>query len=265
MKSKDEEFAKEVFHEFLLDRREAPLWDEGDEPPDYYLTIGAQRYGVEVTQLMEEFQLGGRNQTPVSVSRYLKSMADRIESEARKRSILNGAYSLWAKAVENLGELEEDIIQEALWYIEHTQNLTTAPPHRITTRLSQSWYVSKINYHKDVVMLANHYKPHVDEKDPVAVSALMRSRVDTKVGKLQRVSLPNILLLLDGFGLASWEVWLRAADLLDTSQLHTIARVTGNRKVQILKSAEVKWQSEGGRITRLLQRTRKLRFLDAEQ
>src|SRR5215210_9100381 len=103
MKSKDEEFAKETFHEFLLERGEVPLWEE-DEAPDYYLTTGAQRYAVEVTQLMETFQLGGRNQTPVSLSHSLKRVADSIESEARKRNILSGTYSLSAKAVENLGE-----------------------------------------------------------------------------------------------------------------------------------------------------------------
>lgn len=101
-RQRDEEFARETFHEFLQGRGEAPLWESGSEPPDYFLALGDQRYCVEVTQVMEEFQLGGGKQTSRAIQMFLLGVAKIIEDEARSRgtlwrlqSLCKGCRELW--------------------------------------------------------------------------------------------------------------------------------------------------------------------------
>lgn len=78
----------------------------------------------------------------------------------------------------------------------------------------------------------------------MSVASLLRRPVERKVKKLAVNPLPSILLLLDAFGLPSWKTWEAALQSLDTSSLHTVARITGNRKVQILASQEARWSME---------------------
>ena len=248
MKRRDEEFARETFHEFLQGRGEAPLWEDGSEPPDYFLELGGQRFGVEVTQVMEEFRIGGRAQTSSAIQSFLLRVAKSIEDEARKQGILSGTYNLSAKAVENFGAIRDTVIEQALRYIERTHDLRAAPAERIRTVRGKSWYICKLEYPRDWVACTTTSSTNVEENSPVSVASLLRKPVEGKAKRLAAVRLPNILLLLDAFGLPSWKTWEAAAQCLDTSSFHTVARVTGNRRVQVLASREERWhtKSEAG-------------------
>jgi hypothetical protein len=57
---KEEEQAKGYFNGFL-EARYSPrdiLWEDGDEPPDYWLTLSGARYAVEVTSILERANIG---------------------------------------------------------------------------------------------------------------------------------------------------------------------------------------------------------------
>lgn len=240
---RDEEFARETFHEFLQGRGEAPLWEVGSEPPDYFLELGGQRYGVEVTQVMNEFLIGRKAQTSSAIQSFLLKVAKSIEDEARNRGILRGTYNLSAKAVENFGSIQDAVIEQALRYIEQTHDLRAAPAERIRTIRGKSWYIRKLEYPRDWVACTTSTSTNVDENSPVSVASLLRKPVEGKVKRLAAIRLPNILLLLDAFGLPSWKTWRAASQCLDTSSFHTVARVTGDRRVQILTSREERWHT----------------------
>src|SRR5262245_23304670 len=122
-KQNDEEFVRETFHDFLKGRGEAPLWEVGSEPPDYFLMLGDRRYSVEVTQVMEEFQIGSGRQTSQAIQSFLLGVAKSIEDEARSRGILHGTYNLSARAVDNFRVIQDAVVQSALEYIEQTQHM----------------------------------------------------------------------------------------------------------------------------------------------
>lgn len=240
---RDEEFARETFHAFLQERGETPFWEVGSEPPDYFLMLGGQRYGVEVTQVMEEFSIGGGKLTSRAIQSFLLSVAKSIEDEARNRGILHGTYNLSAKAVENFSAIQDSVMQSVLEYIEQTQDLRSARTVRIRTVRGKSWYISKIEYPRDWVACTTSSGTNIDEDSPTSVASLLRKPVEGKVKRLATIPFPNILLLLDAFGLSSWETWEAALQSVNTSSLHTVARITGNRRVQVLTTREPQWHN----------------------
>jgi hypothetical protein len=58
-KDEREEFCRSRFDAYLQQRNvsERIEWQEGPEPPDYYLAVGDQRFAVEVTTISEKLML----------------------------------------------------------------------------------------------------------------------------------------------------------------------------------------------------------------
>src|SRR5258708_602025 len=89
----DEEFAKETFSRFLRRQGEQNFfWLPGAEPPDYFMQVAEEKFGVEVTQVMESVELGKGKIPYQGVRQALKSFARELE-ERMKQGCLQGMFS----------------------------------------------------------------------------------------------------------------------------------------------------------------------------
>jgi hypothetical protein len=107
-KRDDEEFARETFTRFLARTGSVPpVWQDGTEPPDYFLSWQSAQYAVEVTQVMESFDVGARPLPYQGMAKALTGLTRRIQARALAAGVLHGTYGCPApipnSRIRNLG------------------------------------------------------------------------------------------------------------------------------------------------------------------
>lgn len=102
----------------------SPDMVRGEDPPDYWLTIGAKRYAVEVTSLA---RLVPEQPAPIDVREYqprVSGLCKYIERLAIKGGILRGLYALFVYGSPPIPKAcpKDHTVKRALKYIENTRN-----------------------------------------------------------------------------------------------------------------------------------------------
>ena len=126
----EEEFCKQCFDGYLRERLGlSTQWRLGNEPPDYYLTVGGRTFAVEITQVFG--QVTTEAEESMGDEEYEASMETLCESIRRAaiaEGMLNGFYLI--QFVGPFGQFRRSrslITAGVLQYIRGTQHATTAP------------------------------------------------------------------------------------------------------------------------------------------
>jgi hypothetical protein len=134
----NKELARECFDHYLKEGLHLrATWTTGEQPPDYYLEVGAHRLAVQVAVLQGWLATEGRpfwelQHERAGGVRDEEERAERIASAAAQRG-MRGSYGI--SFVMALGAFNDRIKQEvedqALQYIEDTQEPGKPLPHSI--------------------------------------------------------------------------------------------------------------------------------------
>jgi hypothetical protein len=239
---KDEEHCKSAFDAFLRQRcqEEDIVWNDEDNPPDYYLQLNGNKYAVEVTSLMEVIQLGNESLSHLTFIEAVHDFLKQIEQQAVREGILKGAYVVDYKPLNDFGKWKKYISKNIMDYIHATRDAPSAPERTILNRGHLGWSIEK--YHSEKQYLtgatsdARWHHQAVDE-----LCALLNQTLEKKAKKLATISCPKILLIADRYP------WLESSDwsgclsnLNSISEFHTVFLVS-ERGNSTLHSIESTW------------------------
>ena len=121
-RSESEEYCKDAFEQYLRNvlHLHGTDFEEGEDPPDYWLLYQGKRYAVEVTQIFDSIE-GGRKMIPrLTYFDHEKRLAQDIEREARAEGCLHGRYYINFKGGYPRYDPSRDkkqILRDALQYI----------------------------------------------------------------------------------------------------------------------------------------------------
>jgi hypothetical protein len=247
-KRDDEEFAKETFSRFLSgSESSSPIWTEGAEPPDYELTWKGTCYAVEVTQVMESFELGPRPLSYEGMSRSLHALTKRIEARAIAEGILNGAYGLAFEPIPNLGQREAELTGAVIRVLQTRPGIdrNSWTPVLFGTDGPLVEIMKLTDAGAALCEIIGGGGPKWGGQIVQETSSLISGALGSKAERLKTVTGNHVLLLIDAYHYAPGEIWeaviAGAAPL--RARFHTIARVHGNYECQILWSVEPTWQA----------------------
>lgn len=245
MKSANEEISKSKFDSFLKERSlSLPIeWKDGDEPPDYYLSVDGTRYAVEVTRFVENLVVGASTISRLAVIASLTDFVEEVEQITRTRKILRGTYIVgFSKPIENFREVKDEIGVALLQYIEKTRDSDREFKQVVFKHGRQSCDIQKLNLQADRIRRTG---PHgVKWEGEVATDAcnLLLERLTSKRAKLANVALPKIVLLYDSYHFADLETYRDCVSKLPSfASFHTVFLVQCESEGLVLYSQNLGW------------------------
>ena len=245
MKSANEEFCKSKFDDFLKKTSVSAsiVWQDGDEPPDYYLSLDDARYAVEVTILMEKLAVGASTMPRIAVIASLWDFVDEVEQIARERNLLHGTYIVrFSKPIENFHSMKENIRTALLYYIESTQDLDKAPSQIVLKRGRQSCVIEKLHSQSDRIHKTGPNNAKGEGEVATEICYLLEEKLAKKRYKLRNVTLPQIVLLYDSYHFADPEMYKHCGSKLSPlASFHTVFVVQSNSEGFILHSQNPGW------------------------
>ncbi|MGD0992904.1 MAG: hypothetical protein ABR998_10575 [Gemmatimonadales bacterium] len=242
----DEQFAVRAFDGFLDKVGSAPaLWSPGDEPPDRYLTVHGEKFAVEITEVMESVHLGNGSMPDRGVNAALLRFASEVESEAIKQRILSGQYLMSLEPIPRMAVHRDRLLTAALEYIGETVRLDVAEDALLESFENGAMiHIKKVSPKGQAVL---HMTGPADAKWGGQImhdiSTLVPAAIALKSAKLANISLPKILLLIDGYVYARAEEWEASVNWAGRHSFHTIARVHSERQCQVLFSRDARWSA----------------------
>lgn len=243
---RDEEFCKNAYDTFLRLQYQSNdiVWSDGDEPPDYYLNLCGVKFAVEVTSVLEKATLGNKNIDHLEIDKSIKSFIEDIQKDAIAKGFLNGAYIVRYKPLMDFGKQKQFISTRIKDYLQRTQNVSAAPAEDIVGKGHLGWYIWKVHSNKSYLTGTTEDAKWEGEAID-ALCKLLNKALETKAKKLERISLPKILLLHDRFVWIDANQWRQYAAKLDClDNFHTIFLVSEKSKNSILHSVETSWLNQ---------------------
>lgn len=227
--SKSEIICQGSFDEYLTSRFTSSIieWSDGDEPPDYNLTLDGKRFAAEVTALIEQIKLGSEEVSIDTISKSLWRMVDEVEREATIRGALSGCYIIYLlEPIEKLSKRKNLISQRILDYVVATKTDESFPQKvllrqggiariAIAKRASQPSLIAPIE--------------SIDDSDGwegdlrATACKLLQTAITVKSQKMSHLALPKILLLLNHFPLVDFDYY--SACVPEVTGLNTFSAV----------------------------------------
>jgi hypothetical protein len=160
----DELRAMEVFVQFVVSvyGEKSVSWEpEENDPPDANMTINNIKYAVEVTTIPELHTIGlSEPQNSKAVDSRRRRIVGRVEKRAHKRGILTGRYYMsFYLPKPNDDSDENGIVEQALDYIQQTQNERTAERYVISGNRFKHASIQKTGDDETFVRLAGGSGP----------------------------------------------------------------------------------------------------------
>lgn len=224
----NESHARDVFRTLLRELGTTTQhWRRGPEPPDFYLRTPDRSFAVEVTRVMEVYQIGNQSSTTQGVRHALNALARRIERTARERGLLSGTYVLRLVPIPDLRRRESEVVARALHYISQTRDSGSVPACVLGIgTLSRHVTIKKVHADRAQVVGGIGIGPLKRGSTVVAdLQRLVGASVQGKRAKLAHTRLPRILLLVDSYIYGEAQHWSEAVSSLDLAGFHTIARI----------------------------------------
>ena len=239
----DEEHCKNAFDTFLKQFYQSGdiTWTCGDEPPDYYLELCGTKYAIEVTSLFENIELGDKKSSHLGFRKAILNFLKQIEQEAIQKGILNGAYIVSYKPLNDFGKQKRTISKTIIAYLRDTQRVSSAPIKKIIGSGRLTWDIEK--YHSEKQYLTGAASDAKWEHQAAGeLSIFLNKALNDKVQKLAAISYPKILLIADRFPWVERGDWNNCLPNLDQlSEFHTIFLISNDRGNSVMYSIESLW------------------------
>jgi hypothetical protein len=248
MKSKNEEFCKSKFDEFIktVSKSASIHWEDvaqKDEPPDYCLYLNGTRYAVEVTIMMEKLEVGNLKLPKIAVVASLQQLVDEVEATARRNRYLNGAYVVsFSRPLANFSRIRGQIFDDLLAYVKTTQNVSAAPEQVVFKQGVRKCTIQKFDDQKSYIGRAGPSGGKWEGEIAEEICTLLEERVNVKCHKLGKITDPKILLLYDAYHFASPEMYESClSKLVHLQSFHTVFIVWSDGPGWVLHSENSNW------------------------
>jgi hypothetical protein len=122
-RSESEEASKVGFDAFIRVHVPAssPTWCEGEDPPDYYLEFGGQKFAVDVSILLKQVVLGRARLRPRDIRDAFADLVREVETSAKQIGALNGNYIVYMpRAIPNLRQVAPFLKERMLKFVATT-------------------------------------------------------------------------------------------------------------------------------------------------
>jgi len=247
MKRSHEEISRKSFNLWISARGsfEHVSWTDvaqANEPPDWFLDIGQNRYAVEATSIVDAVHELGIKTTSASISSALHYLVAEVESEARDRGFLHGAYLVELAPLPNFRKNRKWLRDVLLKYVEETAGVDMPDPKEFGKVGNSNISIRKLHADRDHIAEMISYGVKSGNEATIDLQKLLESTLTRKAQLLQRQNKPVILLILDSFGYSHIADWKNAfAQLRIPSLFHTICRVKPGKPAVVLFSREDSW------------------------
>ena len=250
MKRKHEEIARSeleglVEHLFPCTNVE---WEEVPqelEPPDWFVTIGEDRYAVEATTVIEPIDTSNATLSAWGISVALSRLIEEIEGEAKEKGILSGAYVIFLCPVLNLAKTRSQIKQFALDYIRATQDLPSAPEKAFSLADDCTLSIKKLHCESQYVAEVIGYKVKPEWESRTEIVRLLAQTLAEKDIKLRNIAEPVILLILDAYYYAEASDWVEAISSISVpSRFECICRIAPFAQSTIIWAKSSRWMGQ---------------------
>ena len=240
LRSPDEEFARVALHEHLathVDPASLQWHPLIKDPPDYCLTIGDRRFGVEVTTLMDRVLVSGRQRPTAEITASLTRFVKDVKTTAGDTGVLHGAYAVAVDPIDELSRFGPELKGRILEYVSRTQDVDRAPRATLYSSGASRWWIEKFGSHKSYIGGIFHVSDAKWEGEMIEdTRRLLSERVSTKAKQLSLVLDPTALLLVDRYHFADDEEWAKAVPSSVDPGICALVRVRDNGTCQCLWS-----------------------------
>jgi len=241
MKRADEEHCKAQFDAFVKQffTPSQVTWEEvaqQDEPPDYYLFLDTTKFAVEVTTSVERLSVGTQSPLPTRVIvEFLRRFVKEVERVARAKSYLQGCYLVsFSRPIDDFAAIRDELQTNLLEYIRRTHSLEQAPcrivfEKAVSQQRPQQCSIQKVHSNADQIVMGGPTRAKWEGDIAQDVYDLLSESLDSKVGKLQDIAGPKILLLRDEYLFADREMYEQCvSSLRSIGHFHTVFVVQGS-------------------------------------
>ncbi len=185
--------------------RLAREWAPGPDPPDLYLTLGAERFAVEVSALVEFVQTDRGKIPEATYNHATDRLREEIEEEALSRGVLRGAYAMWfdGTAFPDPRSDRATVKAAALRYVRGTHDAERAPEVDLLPSEPGIVVICKLCV-SETNMVAGEWDGGGGWGGEIIALAenALHAKLEEKRGKLRDVPEPRILLLENRLGVA---------------------------------------------------------------
>jgi len=187
-------------------------------------------------------QINNENVSDLGVWHRLKGFLKAIEKDCKQKGVLSGTYAVsFDRAIEDYHRYRRDIQARIVDYISRTHDDDAAATETIRVGPKASCEIDKLHNQSDYIGMVKSGGSW-DAEVGRDLCDILKEEIDDKIGKLQHINLPHILLLKDEFNLASPYVWLDCLNsYAPTKTFHTVFVVVPHRHDYIVYSQEANW------------------------
>lgn len=247
-------FCQESFDRFLREQGQYNdlVWErvpEGQDPPDFYLTLETEHFAVEMTstKIFREVALGSGSVIEQTYEASHTAVVREVQNKAEAQGILSGVYIVdFARPMsdERFRQVKKAVIGNLLAYIQKTQDLIEAESERIFYQNREVCRIGKVPG-----SMSGVYEAFNDTAWPEApettdkVCQMLQATIAEKQQKLRNEGAPKILLLLNTYDFATPGMY---ADCVKKNPaaldfFHTVFVVWGNGNGCVLHAVEPDW------------------------
>jgi hypothetical protein len=224
-----EEWCKVAVDRFLREQGFSPEWHDGEEPPDYFVSIGQQKVAVEITSIHRSASPDGkdRKKTSTGITEDLLDFGGNIVREVVESGIsIPGVYDLCLPPIPRIKQYRTQIVEALRAYFEEKVPQILKTTYTVILRVEgRDVEVWKWSEEGSVLNCgafpAGGSVTHRDDQ----LKQLLRSAIQGKVGKLRGVTKPWWLVIHDQYlsqrRMEDWKTCLPA----ETSEFAAILRV----------------------------------------
>lgn len=203
----DEEFCQTAYHRFLKEQGFKKVeWDDGTEPPDYFVEVDGIPRAVEVTRVIGTTQVGSQPMSNQMLDDSLHKAFEMMKQRIQTTEPIAGTYLIHIQPTPNMKETIPSIESEAREYMRDTRHCEIAP----YKRLPGNWRIRKVAGAPSLLAHAgmiSGFKWEIEANDEL--QQLLTVAVQKKVSKLSKLVGPIALLLFDEYRAADKNTWTK--------------------------------------------------------
>jgi len=252
-----EEFCAEAFDRFLVENFGARdmLWTHvprGQDPPDFYLTMGLDRYAVEVTstEVMRDVAVGAGQIREGTYMDSHRALVGELECLARESHVLSGRYIVrfrcpLSSPPTQFSRIKGVVFKHLLDFIASTQAVSSTPQEAVFYKKKAVCWVHKLDNCSDRVLPVFQHAGWPESPEFLDdVTRILHHALSWKRCKIEKgeVDLPVILLLLNTHLLAEVASYQQCIDrVAEREFFHSVFLVMDDGSVHCLHSRCVEW------------------------
>lgn len=223
------------------------LWrevEDEDEPPDYFLFLDDTKFSVEITTIVRNINIGNQEKTTTGITAAISNFLNKIEQEVKTDGKLNGKYVAVIPPLSNFSTLRFQMKQSMFKYISKTKNDLEHERKNLLPLIDKKCFIKKVSNEGRSIEEVIDYGIETVKILNNQLDNLIKNRIKVKNSRLENISYPKILLLIDNYNYSKTDLWKESVITSEYNDcFHTIARINGS-DVDILQTKIKDWRNQ---------------------